>query len=45
MQDAYSPEYMHPEQLVIKINALFLIVFPAYKVDLLINKIGINMVN
>jgi hypothetical protein len=30
-----------PEQLVIKINALYLAIFPPYKVDHLINETGI----
>ncbi|GAA5140664.1 hypothetical protein [Thalassotalea piscium] len=35
-------EHNCPEQLVMKINALYLIVFTAYKIDHLINEIGIN---
>lgn len=30
------------EQLVIKVNALYLAVFPAYKIDHLINETGIT---
>jgi hypothetical protein len=37
MQEMYGPE-----QLVIKINALYLAIFPPYKVDHLINETGIN---
>ena len=36
MQEMYGLE-----QLVIKINALYLAIFPPYKVDHLINKTGI----
>jgi hypothetical protein len=32
-----------PEQLVIKINALYLALFPTYKIDHLINETGIML--
>ncbi|GAA5140584.1 hypothetical protein [Thalassotalea piscium] len=35
-------EHNCPEQLVMKINALYLTVFTAYKIDHLFNETGIN---
>ncbi|GAA5136751.1 hypothetical protein [Thalassotalea piscium] len=37
-------EHYCPEQLVMKINALYLTVFTAYKIDHLINETGISTV-
>ncbi|MBB6543835.1 hypothetical protein [Thalassotalea piscium] len=36
-------EHYCPEQLVMKINALYLTVFTAYKIDHLINETGIKV--
>ncbi|GAA5132488.1 hypothetical protein GCM10025767_06090 [Thalassotalea piscium] len=37
------PEHNCPKQLVMKINALCLTVFTAYKIDHLINETGITL--